>query len=214
MCNDSRATAALVEFAELPRKNTPSMRAVRVRLSKQLANESPAQLMAIAEFMIEASLRWVAYELINAHPPTMASITAKQVQALGDGINSWGTVDTFGTVIAGPAWLGGRISNAAVERWAQRRDHWWRRAALVATTVLNTRARGGHGDAYRTLRVAELLVADREDMVIKGLSWALRCLVFWDPAAVSEFLIEHESELAARVKREVTNKLETGLKNP
>ena len=29
-----------------------------------------------------------------------------------------------------------------------------------------------------------------------------------------KFLAEHEERLAARVKREVRNKLETGLKNP
>ena len=34
------------------------------------------------------------------------------------------------------------------------------------------------------------------------------------PKAVREFLTEHESVLAARVKREVRNKLTTGLKNP
>lgn len=39
-------------------------------------------------------------------------------------------------------------------------------------------------------------------------------LVIHDPAAVRAFLRDHESILAARVKREVTNKLETGLKNP
>lgn len=42
----------------------------------------------------------------------------------------------------------------------------------------------------------------------------LRELVVHDPHAVSEFLNEHEQVLAARVKREVRNKLSTGLKNP
>jgi hypothetical protein len=46
------------------------------------------------------------------------------------------------------------------------------------------------------------------------LSWALRVLVQHDPDAVSGFLAEHEEALAARVKREVRNKLATGLKNP
>ena len=48
----------------------------------------------------------------------------------------------------------------------------------------------------------------------KALSWALRELVVHDPDAVREFLEEHEDALAARVKREVRNKLTTGLKNP
>jgi 3-methyladenine DNA glycosylase AlkD len=51
-------------------------------------------------------------------------------------------------------------------------------------------------------------------MVVKALSWALRELVVHDPAAVEAFLAQHEAVLAARVEREVRNKLETGLKNP
>jgi 3-methyladenine DNA glycosylase AlkD len=51
-------------------------------------------------------------------------------------------------------------------------------------------------------------------MVAKALSWALRELVVHDAKAVQRFLDEHEEVLAARVKREVKNKLRTGLKNP
>jgi 3-methyladenine DNA glycosylase AlkD len=51
-------------------------------------------------------------------------------------------------------------------------------------------------------------------MVAKAMSWALRELVIHDPEAVREFLKDHGDVLAARVKREVTNKLNTGLKNP
>jgi 3-methyladenine DNA glycosylase AlkD len=57
-------------------------------------------------------------------------------------------------------------------------------------------------------------VDDRDDMVVKAMSWALRELVAHDPDAVRAFLSAHDDVLAARVKREVTNKLETGLKNP
>jgi hypothetical protein len=35
-----------------------------------------------------------------------------------------------------------------------------------------------------------------------------------DPRAVERFLAQHDENLAARVKREVRNKLETGLKKP
>jgi 3-methyladenine DNA glycosylase AlkD len=59
-----------------------------------------------------------------------------------------------------------------------------------------------------------VLVDDRDDMVVKALSWALRELTVWDPAAVQAFLDEHGDRVAARVRREVSNKLATGLKNP
>ena len=58
-----------------------------------------------------------------------------------------------------------------------------------------------------------MLVKDRDDMVVKALSWALRELAKRDSKSVREFLAEHEHELAPRVLREVNNKLEFGLKN-
>jgi len=51
-------------------------------------------------------------------------------------------------------------------------------------------------------------------MVVKGLSWALRELAKREPAIVRDFLSENKNRIAARVIREVGNKLETGLKNP
>ena len=62
--------------------------------------------------------------------------------------------------------------------------------------------------------MCRLLVDDSDDMVVKAMSWALRELVVHDPDAVNEFLDEHGDVLAARVRREVRNKLATGLKNP
>ncbi len=62
--------------------------------------------------------------------------------------------------------------------------------------------------------VCEALVSDRDDMVVKGMSWALRDLLKRNRQAVEQFLEEHESELASLVKREVRCKLTTGRKNP
>ena len=73
---------------------------------------------------------------------------------------------------------------------------------------------GGTGDTPGTLNVCRLLVDDKDDMVVKAMSWALRELIPHDVNAVHEFIKEHENVLASRVKREVNNKITTGLKNP
>ena len=57
-----------------------------------------------------------------------------------------------------------------------------------------------------------MLAADGDDMVVKAMSWALRELAKRDPRAVRDFLAAQP--VAARVAREVRNKLTTGLKNP
>jgi hypothetical protein len=57
---------------------------------------------------------------------------------------------------------------------------------------LNLAARGGRGDTARTLLIYRLLVADRDDMVVKAMSWALRELCRRDPQAVRDFLAEYK----------------------
>ena len=51
-------------------------------------------------------------------------------------------------------------------------------------------------------------------MVVKALSWALRELAKKHPEQAASFLAKHRQVLAARVLREVNNKLTTGLKTP
>jgi 3-methyladenine DNA glycosylase AlkD len=58
------------------------------------------------------------------------------------------------------------------------------------------------------------VVDDRDDMIVKALSWALRELSKKAPNAVEAFISENQTRLAPRVLREVSNKLKTGLKNP
>lgn len=123
-------------------------------------------------------------------------------------------IDMFGCYLAGPAWREHQLSERLIHSWARSKDRWWRRAALVSTVPLNNKARGGTGDTRRTLEVCDLLIDDRDDMVVKAVSWALRELAKSDPDAVREFLNRNRGHLAARVIREVDNKLSTGLKNP
>jgi 3-methyladenine DNA glycosylase AlkD len=79
---------------------------------------------------------------------------------------------------------------------------------------LNSKARGGEGDSHRTLQVCRILERDRDPMVVKAMSWALRELAKVQPRAVRAYLSERRTILAPLVLREVQNKLETGLKNP
>jgi 3-methyladenine DNA glycosylase AlkD len=209
------ATRLAAEIDALPLKNTPSIRAIRRCYSRQLREAPPASVLDLACHLIaHYGHRWVGYELIRYHRAAFRSLDAHKLEALGQGIDSWSTVDSFARTLSGPAWLRGQISDDLILRWARFKDRWWRRAALVSTVALNVRSHGGTGDVSRTLAVCRLLVGDRDDMVVKAMSWALRALVVHDAKAVRAFLRAHQELLAARVLREVTNKLTTGLKNP
>ena len=215
---DVLAGDAVRDILGCGRAGVPEVRVIRRRLSARLKDEPGLDVVAVglaiasAPAMKAARARWVGWELINQHRSAPDGLDVAMVEALGAGNSSWDEVDGFGLYIAGAAWLRGRISDVDVMAWATSSDLWRRRAALVATVVLNSKTHGGKGDRARTLRIAEALVEDREDMVIKALSWALRRLVAWDRAAVEAFLARHEDRLAARVKREVRTKLRTGRK--
>ena len=212
--SSGEAKRLLSEIAAVAKPNTTNLRQLRRAATKRLKNAIPSTVLAVANALINNDRRWLGYELIHHHPATLDSLGLAEVEALGAGMASWSEVDTFCAYVAGPCWAKGQIDDDAILEWSKRDNRWWRRAALVATTALNVRTRGGTGDPRRTLMIAERLVTDRDDIVVKALSWALRELVYWDPTPVAEFLEQHDEGLAPRVKREVRNKLETGLKNP
>jgi 3-methyladenine DNA glycosylase AlkD len=203
------------EIQSLSIQNTPGVREIRRRYSKLLKNAGSAFILNLAwELMQGYGHRWVAYELIYYHKAAFCSIGETELEQFGQGINSWWTVDSFARTLSGPAWLARQVSDDLFQRWASSQDRWWRRAALVSTVALNVRSHGGTGDTPRTLAVCRLLVADHDEMVVKAMSWALRELTPHNPAAVEEYLTAYDQVLAAQVKREVRNKLSTGLKNP
>lgn len=213
---EALANEIAVTIRALPSVKTEPVRAVRRAYSKRLAK-------APAAFVTQAALRlldqrginrFVAYELVKYHPAAAASLRERQLEELGRGLDEWGEVDCFACYLVGPAWREHQISDKVIHRWARSTDRWWRRVALVSTVPLNSRAQGGSGDADRTIAVCRMLVSDRDDMVVKAMSWALRELSKRDPKRVRQFIGQHHDVVAARVVREVSNKLSTGLKNP
>jgi 3-methyladenine DNA glycosylase AlkD len=187
--------------------SAPKMRAVLRRLLEDLDGRPPEEVLELAGLLREKGTheaRQVAFELFDRRPDARSLLTARDVRRLGDGNDNWASV----------AWRAGQLADREISRWARSRDPWWRRTALVCTVPLNMKSRGGTGDPHRTLMICRELVTDREPMVAKGMSWALRALAAVDPGRVRRFVEEYEKDLPALVKREVRNKLDTGRKTP
>ena len=214
--NAKRLAAEMAaDIRALPAHDSASERRVVQHYTQRIALTDASFVLELAQELLERyACRWQAYELIAGHPAAFHSLGPAELEAFGRGIDSWWAVDSFARSLAGPAWCAGQAPDALFHAWARSADRWWRRAALVSTVAWNVRSLGGRGDALRTLAVCRLLAADHDDMLAKALSWALRMLVYFDPAAVSAFLAEYDAVLAGRVKREVRHKLATGLKNP
>ena len=208
-------------FISLPDRRTATVRALSKSYARKLKSESGSTILELATLLVERAveqndflLRLIGYEMIRFHSDAVPALNSKWVERLGDGMNDWKDVDTFCTLVAGQAWRRGDIDDKQIRKWAASSDRWWRRSALVATVPLNNKTQGGEGDPERTLMICKLLVDDRDDMVVKAMSWALRELAKRDPEPVELFMDEMGERAAPRVQREVTNKLTTGLKNP
>ena len=202
----------LAELRALPQRKVPPVRAIRKALSAELRGAGARDVVAVGTALAKEEPRWLGYEVVTKHRTALASLTLKDIERMAI-LDSWYAVDAFGLFISGPAWRDGQIGIAAIKRWTRSKDFWWRRAALVSTVPLNQKS---HGNGYRTddtLAICALLIDDRQDMVVKALSWALRALASRDPKAVRAFLDAHAGRLAARVKRETNTKLVTGTKN-
>jgi 3-methyladenine DNA glycosylase AlkD len=203
------------EIAALPTRDTPSLRAVRKAWSAKLKGEPAAEVIAAAqalERMGGQGGKWIGYELIRFHPGAFAAVTEAEVADFASRIESWYATDAFGTILSGPLWAKGRISDGLIDGWSRHDGIWFRRSALVATVGLNGSVAGG--DPGRTLPICLRLAGDREDMVEKAVSWALRYLSQKDRGAVVAFMDEHGDRFCARVRREVRHKLTTGRKTP
>src|SRR5262249_17937623 len=105
--------------------NTATVRAVRRVHSKRLAKESAQVVREVAFRLLRHSgfpCRWVAYELVAHHRAALQSLMSKDLEQFGNGIASWGAVDTFACYISGPVWRERQVSDRLIHRWARSSD--------------------------------------------------------------------------------------------
>lgn len=194
----------------------PALRPIAKALARERKHAPPAEVLRLAHALIhEDSMetRQVAYELLEFHKAAALALTEDDIEQLRRGLDNWASVDSFAMSVAGPAWRRGQLPDSRIDAWAQSDDRFVRRLALVCTVPLNMKSRGGKGDVPRTLRLCSALAADRDDFVVKALSWALREILPHDEAAVRAFVSAQQSTLHRRIVREVESKLNTGRKN-
>ncbi|HTO09327.1 MAG TPA: DUF952 domain-containing protein [Myxococcota bacterium] len=214
---ESVAAALAARLGAGEARGLAALRRLRRDTSRALRGAPARLVLEIGQSLVASGApgaRVLGSELVRHHPTALSALRAADARRLAGRLESWSDVDVFGCAISGQAFRDGRLAQSEILRWTRSRDLFWRRAALVSTVPLNVRAQGGSGDAPRTLRICRALVDDREDLVVKALSWALRALAERDPAAVRRFVQAHRAALAPRVLREVGNKLRTGRKNP
>ena len=111
--------AAVAKVRALPVKSAAPMRAVRAELSRQLKSAEPGEVIDAARLLKADGLGWFGWELIYAHKRTLKAIDRATVEELGQGMASWPETDGFGMILAGPAWLNGRLADTDIARWRE-----------------------------------------------------------------------------------------------
>ena len=122
-----------------------------------------------------------------------------------DRVNNWDLVDSSAPQIVGRH-LEARDRSVLLEL-ARSDSVWERRIATLAT--FHFIRRGEHEDA---LRVAELLLADRHDLIHKAVGWTVREIGNRDRTAAERFLRMHYREMPRTMLRYAIEKLPEPLR--
>jgi 3-methyladenine DNA glycosylase AlkD len=120
-------------------------------------------------------------------------------------VNNWDLVDSSAAQIIGEHL---RDTNRnLLSRLAKSKSMWERRIAIVATFAYLR-----NDDFADALKIAELLVADREDLIHKAVGWVLREIGDRDRQAEIDFLQQHYSTMPRTMLRYAIEKFPEPLR--
>jgi 3-methyladenine DNA glycosylase AlkD len=120
-------------------------------------------------------------------------------------INNWDLVDLSAPNIVGAHMVEG--DRSVLEGLARSQLLWERRIAILATQHFIRR-----GDFGTTLRIAEMLVDDRHDLIHKAVGWMLREVGNRDREAEETFLRRHHSTMPRTMLRYAIEKFPPDLR--
>jgi 3-methyladenine DNA glycosylase AlkD len=194
----------------------PQMKEVIKAVKSRFASWKEQEWISLCKALVLEDIfecQILAYEMINKDKKLLSSLSYDDLLALWRNLDNWASVDHFTVGIYGVLWGRGVVQDYHIENLLKSPNFWDRRVAVVSTVALNLKSRGGKGDTPRTLAVCERVVGERQPMIWKALSWALRELSKRDKAAVWDFLEKHAQKMSKQAVREITHKLEFGTKN-
>ena len=118
-------------------------------------------------------------------------------------VDNWGLTDGVSLWLLGASILNEPALIAELPKWTRSKNRWKRRAAAVS--LVYPAKRGLY--TQRIFEIAELLLADPDDMVQKGVGWLLKETYPKKPGEVVRFLLPHRATAPRLVLRYAAEKM-------
>ena len=189
-------TADLRRYARALHKDLAPNQPLLLDVAERLFAGPVLEEKALAVTMLEPSLKRFG-----------AAEFARFERWLGK-VSSWADHDALAMFLIGPMLVADPARVKRPLRWAASPNRWRRRAAAVS--LIHGIRRGLFYD--EAVAVIAKLVADRDDMVQKGLGWMLREWAKHDPKAALPVLMEIRTRASRLVLRTACEKLTPALR--
>jgi len=183
------------------------------RVHKQVARED---VMALVEMLWDGGSReerMLVIYLLGRYKRWIPGLSWAHFERWRRGLDNWEVSDGLAQWVLSP-WLladpDGRLGHLRDLIAAD--DVWNRRLALVATVPIN-RGHTGFTIPDLTLQLVDRVKEEKDPMITKAVSWALREMIKTHRDRVAAYLEDNRDVLATHAVREVSNKLRTGLKS-
>lgn len=193
---------------------TPDNRRLARSWHRSNREADPDLVLSLVERLWSAESRderTLGLEILYLHPEIGGALGRDRFDRWRLDIDNWGVCDFLGTRILGPwAETDPESRLSYLEDLIGDPHLYSRRLGIVASVHLNR-----HGSAYGAWTLGQLdrVLDERDPMITKAVSWALRQMTKDQASDVAAYLESRGERIAALPRREVRNKLMTGRKS-
>lgn len=123
------------------------------------------------------------------------------------GVNNWDLVDSSASQILGRYLLENKEDIGVLQRFAESKDLWKKRIAIVSTHAF-IRA----NELAHTYHIAGILMGEKHDLLHKAVGWMLREAGKRNPSSLTSFLKKHNKIMPRTMLRYAIEKFDTATR--
>lgn len=175
---------------------TGEIRKLSTRLFRDLPDKSRENVINACELLLEQrnwAMGVIAFDFANRIKHQYDKNTYTIFESwLIKYVRGWGDCDDFCTHAFGELICQNTYLVQNIIPWTKREEFWMRRAAAV---VLIPSIRQNKYNETKPLIIADLLMKDNEELVVKGLGWMLKELSIKEPELVYDYLKKNKDDM-------------------